>query len=310
MPFQGGAVIGPYTLRKSLSEEGGMSQVFLASDTERPDRYAVIKVQLADEHKGAAFQDLLRQEAQLLRRVRHPGVIRIYPLRIDNRVSYVARAYDYANQPWYFAMEYVSSGKTLDKYLKRIKKFPVEWGVELFYQLLVTIEYLHQQGYAHCDLKPQNVILRRAPDVNEVPEPVLIDFGSAAIIRQGIKQLSASIRYSPPEVVMALERSDINASHLITDPAKIDVWALGAILFEIVTGRPLIQWQSRSEITTTIMRERLDTIRTVRPDVHPSLDKLLSVMLRRNPSERPEIGELIRAVEERISSVRPPRIAN
>lgn len=308
MSFQGNATIGPYTLRKSLSEEGGMSQVFLAHDTIRPDRYAVIKVQLADDQKGAAFQDLLRQEAQLLRRVRHPGIIRIYPLRIDSSVSYVARAYDYDNQPWYFAMEYVSTGKTLDVYLKRIRKFPIEWCIELFYQLLVTIEYLHNSGFAHCDLKPQNVILRHPPDVNEVPAPVLIDFGSAAIIRHGIKQLSASIRYSPPEVITALERTDIPASSLIRDPAKIDVWSLGALLFEIVTGRPLIKWKRRNEITTTILREQLDNMRTLRPDVHPSLDKLLSVMLRRNPSERPEIEEIIRAIEERISSVRPPRV--
>lgn len=308
MAFQTGDIIGPYTISKSLSNEGGMSQVFLAYDTERPSHIAALKVQMTHEEKGAVFQDLLRQEAETLQQLRHPGIVRIYPLRIDNRVAYAARAHDYDNQPWYYAMEYLSQGSNLSNTIKNIKKFPVEWTVELFYQLLITVEYVHLRGYAHGDLKPQNILLRHPPAVNETPFPILIDFGSSITVKQGIRQLSASIRYSPPEVVLALERQDISPETLITQPTKIDVWALGAILFEMVTGRALINRTHRRDITTTILRDRLDTMRSLRPDIHPSLDKLLSVMLRRKAAERPSITELIQAVEERIHSVRPPRI--
>lgn len=308
MAFQTGDIIGPFTISKSLSTEGGMSNVYLANDTERPYHIAALKIQMTHEEKGAVFQDLLRQEAEILQHLRHPGIVRIYPLRIDNRVAYAARAYDYNNQPWYYAMEYISKGISLESYIKTINKFPVEWIIELFYQLLVTVEYVHLRGYAHGDLKPQNMLLRYPPAANETPLPVLIDFGSATLIRQGVRQLSASIRYSPPEVVLALERQDISPEKLIAQPEKIDVWALGAILFEIVTGRPLINRKHLRDITTTILRDRLDTMRSLRPELHPSLDKLLSVMLRRNPAERPSITELIQAVEERIHSVRPPRI--
>jgi serine/threonine-protein kinase len=205
-------------------------------------------------------------------------------------------------------MEYLSQGSNLSNTIKNIKKFPIEWIVELFYQLLITVEYVHLRGYAHGDLKPQNILLRHPPAVNETPFPILIDFGSSITVKQGIRQLSASIRYSPPEVVLALERQDISPETLITQPTKIDVWALGAILFEMVTGRALINRTHRRDITTTILRDRLDTMRSLRPDIHPSLDKLLSVMLRRKAAERPSITELIQAVEERIHSVRPPRI--
>jgi len=308
MAFQTGDIIGPYTISKLLSNEGGMSQVFLAHDTERPSHMAALKVQMTHEEKGAVFQDLLRQEAETLQHLRHPGVVRIYPLRIDNRVAYAARAYDYNNQPWYYAMEYLSQGSNLSSVIKSIRKFPVEWIVELFYQLLIVVEYVHLRGYAHGDLKPQNIFLRYPLAINETPFPILIDFGSATTIKHGIRQLSASIRYSPPEVILALERQDISPETLITQPEKIDVWALGAILFEMVTGRPLINRSNRREITTTILRDRLDTMRSLRPDIHPSLDKLASVMLRRNATERPDITELLQAVEERIHSVRPPRI--
>ncbi len=308
MTLQNGDIIGPYTISKSLSDDGGMSQVFLAYDTERPSHLAAIKVQLTHNNNSTVFQDLLRQEGEFLQRLRHPGIIHIYPLRINNRIAYAARASDHPNQPWYYAMEYINKGNSLDYYGKRIKKHPVAWVIEMFYQLLIIVQYIHQRGYAHCDLKPQNILLRRPPAANETPLPILIDFGSAAEVKRGIRQLSASLRYSSPEVVLALNRQDIPPEKLIRHPKKTDIWALGAILFEVLTGRPLINRKRRADITTTILRGRLDTIRSLRPDIHASLDKLLGVMLRRNPEERPNIDEVIWAIEERIYSVRPPRI--
>ncbi len=309
MTLQNGDIIGPYTIYKSLSDDGGMSQVFLAYDTERPSYMAAVKVQITHNDNRTTFQDLLRQEAQFLQRLRHPGIIRIYPLRIDNRIAYAARAHEHPHQPWYYAMEYINKGDNLDHYIKKIRKLPVEWTIEMFYQLLITVQYIHQRGYAHCDLKPQNILLRRPPSTNESPLPVLIDFGSAANIKQGVQQLSASIRYSSPEVIMALSRQDIPPGTLIRHPKKTDVWALGAILFEMLTGRPLINRKRRVDITTTILRGELDSIRSLRPGIHTSLDKLLNVMLQREPDKRPSITELIQAIEERIHSVRPPRIS-
>jgi len=309
MTLQHGDIIGPYTISKSLSDDGGMSQVLLAHDTERPSHTAAVKVQLAHDDNRTTFQDLLRQEVQFLQRLRHPGIIRIYPLRIDNRIAYAARAYDQTNQPWYYAMEYINKGKNLDYYIKTIKKFPVEWVIEMFYQLLIIVQFIHQRGYAHCDLKPQNILLRHPPVSDETPLPILIDFGSATDIKQGVRQLSGSPRYSPPEVIISLNRQDILPHKLIHHPQKIDAWALGAILFEMLTGRPLINRKRRADITTTILQGELDTIRSLRPDIHTSLDKLLDAMLRREPEERPTINELVRAIEERIHSVRPPRIS-
>ena len=308
MKIKNGDQIGPYTIRKTLSESGGMSQVFLANDTERPLYTAAIKVQLAHDDNRATFQDLLRQEADILRHLRHPGIVRIYPLRMDSRVAYVARAYNHPNQPWYYAMEHIQRGNSLDHYRKEIKDYPVIWIVELFYQLLTVVQYIHKNGYAHGDLKPQNIMLRHKPATNEVPMPVLIDFGSATNVKEGIKQLSASIRYSAPEIVRALDRRDMPPHEIVRYPRKADIWALGAIFFEMLTGRPLIDQKRPREITTTILQGELDTIRSLNEDVHQSLDTLLSKMLCRKPEDRPTIKVLIQAIEERIFSVRPPRI--
>lgn len=307
MSLRSGDILGPYTVERPLSDAGGMSQVLLAYDTERTQYKAALKVQLAENDNSAAFQDLLRHEVNILQTLRHPAIVRIFPLRIDNRVTYTARSTMQVERPWYFAMEYIT-GDSLDQYLKQIGRFPLSWLIELFYQLVVTVDFIHAAGYAHCDLKPQNIMFRQEPQRQQIPTPILIDFGSATELKRGVYHLAASIRYSPPEVILALDRKDIPARALLTHPQKIDIWALGAILFEVVTGRPLINQQRKDEITTTILQGHLDEMRTHRPEVHRSLDTLLHKMLHRQPTERPDTKTIIKAIEEHIHSIRPPRI--
>lgn len=307
MPFRSGEQIDAYTIEKPLSKSGGMSQVFLAHHREKADKQVAIKVQLTEDENSQTYQELLRQEAETLSRLRHPGIVHVFPLRVANRTAYSARAHEHKGQPWYFAMEYIR-GNNLHDYTGQIAKMPLEWVMELFYQLLTTIQFMHLSGFAHCDLKPNNILLRSAPSVNEVPRPVLVDFGSATEIKKGIGQLTASLHYSPPEVILAMERKDIPQSNLLLLPEKIDIWALGAILFEIVTGRPLINKKKKDDITTSIIKGELDTIHSIRPDVHHSLDRFLGVILRKDPAERPDVRDLIKAIEEKISVSRPPRV--
>lgn len=307
MSFRAGNEINSYIIDRPLSRSGGMSQIFLAHDREEKRRRVALKVQLTSDENSAAFQELLRSEAQYLAKLRHPGIVHIYPQPAGTRVAFSARAFQYQGQPWYFAMEYIP-GDSLAAHTKRISSYPLPWIIELFYQLLLTVNYLHQIGYAHCDLKPANILLREPPDPERVPRPVLVDFGSASEIERGVNHLTASLLYSPPEVVLALERRDIATNDIYLYPDKIDVWALGAIMFEIVTGRPLINKRRKDEITTTIVKGELSTISGMRPDAHQSLDKLLKVMLNRSPTQRPSVAEVIEAIEEKIASVRPPRI--
>lgn len=308
MALRAGDEIEPYIIERPLSESGGMSRVFLAHHREKTHLRVALKAQLTDDDNSLTYQELLRREADLLGRLRHPGIVHVFPLQVGSRISYSARAHEFRGQPWYFTMEHIR-GNNLASHTKTTAKLPLEWTIELFYQLLLSLHYMHQLGYAHCDLKPGNILLREAPEVYQIPRPVLVDFGSAVEISRGIGQLTASLQYSPPEVVLAMERKDIPLNEIRLRPDKIDIWALGAILFEIITGRPLINKKRKDDITTSIIKGELDTIRSVRDDVHPSLDKFLAVMLRRDPAKRPEVTDLIKAVEERMAIVRPPRVA-
>ena len=219
-----GDILEPYVIKEPLSNKGGMSRLFLAEHRGRPQYKAVIKVHLTGDDHRVAFQDLLKKEARILKSLHHPGIVRIYPLRIDRKTVYTARAHNHKEQPWYLALEYIN-GKSLAECVDRVaNKFPLEWGIELFYQLLVIVNFMHKLGYAHCDLKPANVLLRYPPNPNQVPSPVLIDFGSASPIGR-LERLTASIRYSPPEVLMAMDREDIPLEALSLRPDKIDIWA-------------------------------------------------------------------------------------
>lgn len=301
-----GDTIGPYVIDRSLSQ-GGMSYIYLASPCERPYYKVVLKLNATEK---STFQDLLRREADHLAALRHPSIVRIYPLRLPNnkRVVYQARAKDQPNRPWYFAMEYIAGGG-LDAHLLPITRLPINWRIELFYQLLLAVQFMHDHGYAHCDLKPENILLRERPRLDRVPQPVLIDLGSISNINRR-DRLTNTPNYAPPELIQAAsepQNSTLQAPELLP-PGKGDIWALGAILYELLAGIPLVNEDEPTAVAAAILKGEWASIRSQQPDVHESLEIMVSMMLHRNPNRRPEIAELIEAIEEKIASVAPPRI--
>jgi serine/threonine protein kinase len=299
--------IGDFCVEKTISKSG-MSSVHLGYRPELPLYKVAIKLHQESEKQANAYQDYLRKEADYLVLFRHPNVIRIYPIvSATGKVTYCARATNLPDRPWYFAMEYLPAGD-LTKYVKKLTSFPIPWLIEFFYQLLITIQFLHRLGYGHCDLKPDNILLREPPDAKRPPLPILTDFGTTHALNAPMEDPARSLRYSPPEIILAHTRKDINPTELSLKPEKIDIWSLGAILFELLTGRALFYQRSEKDITTSILQGEIEKIHKLRPDASANLDVALEVMLKRNPDDRPDIDELIIAFEERISSVRPPRI--
>lgn len=308
MTLKSGETIGEFTIEKQLAmgkNAGGMSQVFLAYSTATPTYKVVVKVSESHDNRSSAYQNLLKREASILKKLHHPHVVRIFPIRTRREPAYFAKLMNHANQPWYYLMEYIPS-KSLEDYIKQIRQYPMKWRIELFYQILTTVHYLHGKGFAHGDLKPQNILFRTPPDPAQFPSPVLIDFGSASNV-VAVDNLTASIRYSPPEILNALARQHIPDTGIRAD--KVDIWSLGVLLYEIVTGQPLFNQRSKKQITTTIMRGKLRKMSDFLPERHDSLDKYLEVMLRMEGRNRPNTTQLLKAIEERISSVSTPRIA-
>ncbi len=324
MTFETGDKLEAYTIEKCLSDTGGMSKIFLAYEEERPTRRVVLKVQRTGEKESRMFQDLLRQELAMLRSLRHPGIVRTIPMRIDNKeVVHEARAADFEGTPWYFAMEYLG-GYSLTKHISQFPEdsrlstrnphqdlgiYGIDWSLELFHQIVQVVNYMHEKGVAHTDLKPDNIILRHVPSMHLVPQPVLIDFGSACQL-DNMSDLTASVGYSPPEVIKAVKhKKGIQEAENIF-PDKIDVWMLGVILFELLTGRRMSPFPKGGVLDTSLISIRSKKISRFRVDAHNSIDKLITAILNNDPQKRPSTRQILKALDEKIYSIRPPRIDN
>lgn len=304
MSIRPGDIIGEYEIHKILSREGGMSRIYLAYETSRPDYGLAIKVSNAAKEGSDSyinFDDLLQREADILRNLYHPGIIRILPIRLGGTVAYSGILNQLPGRPHYFLMEYIA-GDSIDKLATVItrRKFSIEWVFELFYQLLTTLHYIHMAGYAHCDLKPTNILLREPLHPDKCPLPVIIDFGSAS--RKGkIDAITKTLRYSPPELQVSYD--NIKVAELL--PRKIDVWSLGAILYELISGGPLINQTSLSRSSD---KPFMIDLKYNQLGIDPHIEQLLQHMLANDPEKRPEIEDILQVVEQKIDSIRPPRI--
>jgi hypothetical protein len=208
--------VGRYTITRLIGE-GGMGAVYEA-EQDQPRRTVALKV----IKPGLASPELLRrfaQESQALGRLQHPGIAQIYDAGTADT--------GYGPQP-YFAMEYIR-GKGLREYVDA-HHLNTRQRLEIFVKICDAVHHAHQRGLIHRDLKPGNIL------VDETGQPKILDFGVArvtdsdaqATMQTDVGQLVGTLAYMSPEQVLA-------------DPLELDtrsdVYALGVILYELLSGR-------------------------------------------------------------------------
>ncbi|MFP2907603.1 serine/threonine-protein kinase, partial [Pyxidicoccus sp. 3LFB2] len=210
-----GATIGPYRLLEVLGQ-GGMGVVYRGENPDTGEAVAVKTVRAASEVPLAS----IRREIHALRRLRHPGVVRIVAEGVTDGL------------PWY-AMELLR-GQTLRGASAGQEEGPVRPErlhavLTLVRRMCAPLAFLHANGLVHRDLKPENVFLR--PDGT----PVLVDFGIAARFggSRGRETLDVGGTVVGSDAYMAPEQ----ARGGFVD-ARADLYALGCIFYELLTGRP------------------------------------------------------------------------
>jgi len=261
-----------------------MGEVWKAHD-DRLDRTVAIKV-LRGALDDATNRERFRREARVLSRLSHPGVATVFDFDAE-------QGYDV------LVMEYVSGG-TLERRLAS-GELPIPTVLDLGAAIADALENAHRHGVLHRDLKPGNVMLTADG------QPKILDFGLAVLIAGGKATgrmtdsgaVVGSLPYMSPEQLFG-EADDV----------RTDVYALGVMLFEMLTGqRPFVK--SRPEaLMFAIINNAAPAARSLRADVPVELDRLVAECLDKDPAKRPAaaavVGEALRRIREGKPGAVPP----
>ncbi|MFG0285561.1 MAG: tetratricopeptide repeat protein [Phycisphaerales bacterium JB039] len=240
---QPGAAIGRYTLVSRLGE-GGMGQVWLAEQTEPVRRQVALKIMKPGLDSAQALSRF-EQERQALALMDHPGIEKIFDAGMTER-----------GRP-YFVSEYVP-GPSITAYCDE-QRLTIEQRLELFMEVCDAVQHAHQKGVIHRDLKPSN-ILTAAHNGTAVPK--VIDFGIAKALEAGLTEQTLYTEQGQligTPAYMSPEQAGQTADRVDT---RMDVYALGALLYELLCGRMPIE---ASELRSAGIEEVRRRIREVEP---------------------------------------------
>ncbi|KGM55982.1 serine/threonine protein kinase [Lysobacter daejeonensis GH1-9] len=251
---------------------GGMGVVYRATDTalDVPVALKLLRPELAS--RSDAFERF-RQELLMARQVSSPRVVRIHDLAQHDG-------------QWMISMDYVD-GEGLDHLIDREGPLPVDRAIHIARQLSEGLSAAHARGVIHRDLKPANVLVDRAGDA------YISDFGVArSLASQGLTQTGAVVGtpdYLSPEQARG-EAVD----------ARSDLYALGLILYEMLTGRMPFAGATVSEALAQRMVRAPAPVTRHRPDTPPWLVRLVDRLLRPQPAHRLQCADdVIRAIDRR-----------
>ena len=286
----GELLAGRFRVRRFIAE-GGMGEVYAADDLELGEAVALKTVRplLASDQQVLA---LFKQEILLARRVTHRNVSRIFDLfRHDIDL-------DGAQRTIVFLSMELLEGETLSERIHRLGPLPIDEAQKIAHQLIAGLDAAHSAGIIHSDFKSGNIALVSEPDGGE--RAVIMDFGLAAP-RHGISGGRSGLAGTP--AYMAPEQVEQGPISPVTD-----LYALGIVLFEMISGKVPFHGASPLETAKVRLRQDAPLLRTVAPKAPLTWERTVQACLQRDAAKRPasaaEVAARLSGGFERLRRIR------
>jgi hypothetical protein len=299
MTLASGAKLGPYEIQ-SLLGTGGMGEVYRALDT-RLDRAVAIKVLASHLSSSPESKQRMEREARAISALNHPRICQLYDVGSHDGSDYLV-------------MEFLE-GETLAERLRK-GAMPLNEILKVGIAIAEALAVAHRQGFVHRDLKPGNIMLTASG-------AKLMDFGlakplaltktvsgsasmpafTAVATMSGASPLTplttagsivGTIQYMSPEQIEGKEAD-----------ARSDIFAFGAVLYEMTTGNRPFQGKSQISLASSILEKDPDPISTVTPTTPPAFEHVITTCLQKDPEDRFQTAHDIKLELQWIAAQKP-----
>ena len=250
---------GRYAL-ETLVGSGGMADVYRAKD-QLLERTVAVKILHQQYENDKEFIERFQREAKAAARITHPNIVNVYDVGV-------------AEGRHYIVMEYVP-GRTLKERIKEEGPVPAAEALHIARQIAGALAQAHANNLVHCDIKPHNILVM--PDGNVK----VADFGIARAVTESTMtyndNIMGSVHYFSPE----------QARGTIITP-KSDVYSLGVVLYEMLTGRIPFDGNTAVSIARKHLEEEPQPIHALVPNIPPVVEALVTRMMAKDPALRPD----------------------
>ncbi|MBI5955741.1 MAG: serine/threonine protein kinase, partial [Chloroflexi bacterium] len=251
-----GKTLGPYRIIEQLGR-GGMATVYKAYEPSL-DRYVALKILASFYAEDEAFRSRFKREATAIAKLEHPNILPIYSFGEEMGISYIA-------------MKYVPGGTLKDRLGKLLDPL---WTARLITQIAEALDYAHKRGVIHRDVKPANVLL------TEEGWPLLSDFGIAKMLEGTAYATQSGAVLGTPQYMSPEQGQGQKVDK------RADIYALGVILFEMLTGRVPFDADTPAAVIIKHIMSPLPMPREVNPDLSEGMERVILKAMAKNPEDR------------------------
>ncbi len=270
MALQAGTTLGPYEIQAPLGA-GGMGEVYKARDT-RLDRTVAIKVLPEHLATGPDLKQRFEREAKAIAALSHPHICALHDIGNQDGIDFLV-------------MEHLD-GQTLAQRLEN-GALPLDDAIQIAIEIADALDKAHRQGIVHRDLKPGNIMLTKSG-------AKLLDFGLAKLKTaggMGAEGLTAQVTQSEPltsqgSILGTLQYMAPEQLEGRNADARSDIFAFGAVVYEMVTGRKAFEGDSQASLIGAILHTVPPQVSAVHPEVARPLDRLVAKCLAKDPDRR------------------------